>query len=122
MECHFPAVGLLPCPGSGLATEVNNIAVIGSNPPGEITPLHSLIRGEESGGIGLWRRDLYGVGWDLANKRRKRGWEPGMEECVFANGCLGEAVEKLICWDGGNGNEWFPRMDELPWYYGSPRT
>lgn len=119
MECHFPAVGLLPCAGSGQTTEVSNVAVIGINPPEEVTSLDSLMLGEESRGIGLWRKDLYGIGEDLAGKRRKRGWKSGMEEDVFVDQGLEEAVKQLMCWDGGDGNEWFPRMNGLPWYYGN---
>lgn len=122
MECHFPAVGLLPCTSDEQTTHARNIAVIGINPPEDVTPLDSLVRGEELRGVGLWRTDLYGVGEDLTGKRRKRGWKSGMEETVFGNQGLGEAVENLICWDGGAGNEWFPRLSELPWCYENIRT
>lgn len=114
-ECHFPAVGLLPCSASERTSQIHDVAVIGINPPEEVTPLDSLIQGEELRGIGLWKTDLYGVKEDLAGKRRKRGWESGMEEAVFGNRGLEEAVKHLVCWDGGAGNEWFPRMNELPW-------
>ncbi|KAJ6114418.1 DUF218 domain protein [Penicillium sp. IBT 16267x] len=118
MECHFPALGLLP-QISERNTEPNGVSVIGINPPEEVTPLGSLVRGEAGKGIGLWRQDLYGVGEDLAGKRRQRGWNPGMETEVFVNIGLEDVVEQLVCWHGGNGNEWFPRMEELPWFYGS---
>lgn len=119
MECHFPAVGLLPCNKSDVETPIHNVKLIGINPPEEVTSLESLLRGETSKGIGLWRQDLYGVGTDLAGKRKQRGWEAGMEDDIFFDGALGEAVNGLIRWDGGDGNEWFPRMSELPWYYGN---
>ncbi|BDD57161.1 hypothetical protein MAP00_002551 [Monascus purpureus] len=90
MECHFPAVGLIPL---------------------------SKREGEERSGIGLWREDLYGVGTRLAGKRAKRGWHSGMEEELFVTVDLEPVVRELICWNGGEtGNDWFPRMKELPWY------
>ncbi|KAJ5623481.1 hypothetical protein N7490_012086 [Penicillium lividum] len=118
MECHFPAVGLLPrvhCTDAG----AGQVSVIGINPPEEVTSLESLVRGESGKGIGLWRQDLYGVGEDLAGKRNNRGWQPGMELGIFLHTGFEDVVEKLICWDGGTGNQWFPRMEELPWFYGN---
>lgn len=119
MECHFPAMGLLPCTESDIKLPIDKVGIIGINPPEEVTPLEVLTRGESSKGIGLWRRDLYGVGTDLAGKRRQRGWEVGMEDDIFVGLALDEAVDGLIRWDGGDGNEWFPRMSELPWYHGN---
>lgn len=116
MECHFPAVGLLPLPGSAQQAHEGKVSVIGINPPEEITPLESLVRGEASKGIGLWKKDLYGVGDDLASKREKRGWYSGMEDSVFPNTALEQVVGELARWNGGTGNEWFPRLKELPWY------
>lgn len=125
-ECHFPAVGLVPFPsvhskskypGGDKRETGSKVELIGINPPPEVTSLESLVQGEEKGGIGLWRRDLYGVGNDLAGKRAKRGWTPGMEDGLFVNVGLEGVVEELICWDGReSGNEWFGRMGELPWY------
>ncbi|KAJ5930137.1 hypothetical protein N7466_005630 [Penicillium verhagenii] len=117
MECHFPAVGLLP---QDETQADNRASVIGINPPEEVTPLESLVLGEASKGIGLWRQDLYGVGKDLAGKRHRRGWYPGMEAEFFMHSGLEEVVESLVCWDGGSGNEWFSRMTELPWFYSNP--
>lgn len=117
MDYHFPALGLLPplsksekraCP--------QNINLIGINPPEEITPLECLIQGETSKGIGLWKEDPYGVGEELAGKRIKRGWTPGMEEVIFLNKGLENAVEQLVCWNG-KGNHSFPHIQELPWFY-----
>ncbi|PKX88753.1 DUF218 domain protein [Aspergillus novofumigatus IBT 16806] len=112
MECHFPALGLrtggqASCSG----------AVVGINPPEEVTPLASLISGEEKSGIGLWRQDPYGVGEELAAKRVKRGWKPGMEDALFVGMELEAVVEELLHWKGGvNGDELFPKLDQLPWY------
>ncbi|GKZ21676.1 hypothetical protein AbraIFM66951_002336 [Aspergillus brasiliensis] len=107
VECHFPALGL-----SGSAS-----TVIGINPPEEVTPLASLVAGEDKSGIGLWNRDRYGVQRELAGKRVKRGWRAGMEDGVFVNVGLEAVVEELVRWDGGDtGNEWFPKMDKLPWW------
>ncbi|PWY87479.1 DUF218 domain protein [Aspergillus heteromorphus CBS 117.55] len=92
MECHFPALGLeqpfcLCCSGV-------EAGVVGINPPEEVTPLASVVAGEEKSGIGLWR-GIYGVVCGV-----------GLES----------VVEKLVVWDGGDtGNEWFPRMNQLPW-------
>lgn len=105
LECHFPAVGL----GSAAA-------LVGINPPEDVTSVESLVDGEMRSGIGLWRRDLYGVGPDLAGKRARRGWIAGMENGVFVNVGLERVVEELVTWDGGQGNEWFSKMDQLPWY------
>ncbi|QMW33564.1 hypothetical protein G4B84_009030 [Aspergillus flavus NRRL3357] len=115
MEYHFPAIGLVPIVrGSG---DEGRAAVIGINPPEEVTPEASLIEGEEKRGIGLWMRDRYGVLRELKEKRVKRGWVEGMEEGLFVNVGLEEVVEKLVRWDGGiSGNEWFSRMEDLPWY------
>ncbi|KAJ5151373.1 uncharacterized protein N7482_010625 [Penicillium canariense] len=119
MECHFPALGLLPLSGREEFIDADRVAVIGINPPEEVTTAESLIQGESLRGIGLWRRDLYGVAQDLAGKRSNRGWSPGMTQQEFVNRGLEDAVEQLVCWDGGAGNEWFPNMSELPWYYGN---
>ncbi|PWY86540.1 hypothetical protein BO94DRAFT_566340 [Aspergillus sclerotioniger CBS 115572] len=111
-ECHFPALGL------GLRGRVQ-VQVVGINPPEEVTSLDSLVEGEEKSGIGLWRGDRYGVQRELMGKRVKRGWKMGMEEGVFVNVGLEEVVEELVRWDGGEmGNEWFPKMDQLPWCCG----
>ncbi|KAL4923387.1 DUF218 domain protein [Aspergillus undulatus] len=101
MECHFPAVGL---DGMG--------AVVGINPPEAVSPLRELMEGEEKRGIGLWRKDRYGVGEELRGKRVKRGWVEGMERGVLVGVGLEPVVEELVCWDG---MEWFPRKGELPW-------
>lgn len=123
MECHFPAVGLLPATseeGKGQKKEQNKVALIGINPPEDVTAEESLNIGEKKGGLGLWRKDLYGVGPALAHKRARRGWQPGMEETAFANVDLGPVVEELVRWNGGeSGNDLFPRMRGLPWYGGA---
>lgn len=90
--------------------------LLGINPPPEVTSIESLVEGEEKSGIGLWKRDLYGVGPELAGKRAKRGWRAGMEDGLFVGVGLEDAVEELVCWNGGTGSEWFRRMGELPWY------
>lgn len=123
MDCHFPAVGLLPpFPSDECSPVPYNISLIGINPPEEVTPAESLIRGEMLKGIGLWKQDLYGVGEELSGKRSKRGWSPGMEEGIFLNKGLEYVVEELLCWNGGEGNELFSKMEELPWFYGNTRT
>ncbi|KAJ5621481.1 hypothetical protein N7528_006264 [Penicillium herquei] len=121
MECHFPAVGLLPSPPVGDKQSGMNygVTVIGINPPEEVTPLKSLVRGEEGRGIGLWRQDLYGTGEELAGKRAARGWTSGMETGAFVQVGLEEAVEKLVCWKSGIGNDFYPYMSKLPWFYGN---
>ncbi|KAI3005596.1 hypothetical protein CBS147346_4262 [Aspergillus niger] len=107
VEYHFPALGLSDSAST----------VVGINPPEEVTPLASLLAGEEKSGIGLWSRDRYGVQKELAGKRVKRGWRAGMEDGVFVNVSLEAVVEELVRWDGGEtGNEWFPMMKELPWW------
>ncbi|GCB19757.1 uncharacterized protein C57A10.07 [Aspergillus awamori] len=107
VEYHFPALGLSDSAST----------VVGINPPEEVTPLASLLAGEEKSGIGLWSRDRYGVQKELAGKRVKRGWRAGMEDGVFVNVGLEAVVEELVRWDGGEmGNEWFPKMEELPWW------
>lgn len=114
-ECHFPALGLVPLPSLGHLGS-RNVEVLGINPPPEVTPVESLVSGEEKGGIGLWRRDLYGVEPELAGKRAKRAWTAGMEDGLFVGVGLEGVVEELVRWDGGQANEWFRRMGELPWY------
>ncbi|KAJ5594035.1 uncharacterized protein N7459_000243, partial [Penicillium hispanicum] len=118
MECHFPAVGLLPRADRKPLTDSKKICVVGINPPEEVTPLETLIQGETSRGIGLWRRDLYGVDEELSGKRAKRGWLSGMEKVILVDSKLEDAVEQLVRWDAGAGNEWFPMMEALPWYHG----
>lgn len=122
MDCHFPAVGLVPIASDGQQQDYSaGVNLIGINPPEEVTPAQSLITGEEQRGIGLWKKDLYGVQPDLAGKRAKRGWTPGMEEGVFVNVGLEDVVEELVRWNGGkDGNEWFPKLDQLPWYTSRP--
>ena len=120
-ECHFPALGLgLEERGAkgpeGRGRGGVEVQVVGINPPEEVTSLASLVAGEEKSGIGLWRGDRYGVQRELMGKRIKRGWRTGMEEGVFVNVGLEKVVEELVQWDGGEcGNEWFPKMDQLPW-------
>ncbi|KAF9891910.1 hypothetical protein FE257_002873 [Aspergillus nanangensis] len=116
MECHFPAIGLLPVVAIG---EDNHprVEVVGMNPPEEVTSLESLVTGEEKRGIGLWQKDRYGVQSDLAGKRVRRGWSQGMEDGLFVHVGLEPVVEELVQWNGGqNGNEWFGKLDQLPWY------
>ncbi|KAE8152466.1 hypothetical protein BDV25DRAFT_170378 [Aspergillus avenaceus] len=110
MECHFPAVGLLPTSPGDWGERVR---VVGINPPEEVTSLASLVEGEEKRGVGLWVRDLYGVLGELDGKRVKRGWKGGMQEGLFVNVGLERVVEELVCWDGEG---WFDRLAELPWY------
>lgn len=130
MEYHFPAVGLAPIASlSGSGEEQGGEGtkglyrckckgdVIGINPPEEVTSEASLIAGEEKRGIGLWKKDRYGVQPELAGKRAQRGWTGGMERSVFGDLGLESVVEELVSWDGGeDGNQWFPKMDRLPWY------
>ncbi|KAJ5561321.1 hypothetical protein N7461_000082 [Penicillium sp. DV-2018c] len=117
MQCHFPAVGLVPV-GLEPGDYPCGLDVIGLNPPEEITPRETLIRGEELNGIGLWRQDLYGVNSDLASKRVKRGWSPGMEEDLFSDLGLEDVVLDLLRYDGGDHcNKWFPKIECLPWAY-----
>lgn len=118
MECHFPAVGLLPIAHSGKPETDYGISVIGINPPEEVTPMESLLRGEAGKGIGLWRQDLYGTSKELGGKRALRGWENGKEAAVFESLDLEEVVEQLTRWKSGSTNELFPRVGELPWFYG----
>ncbi|KAL1985346.1 hypothetical protein VTN96DRAFT_8024 [Rasamsonia emersonii] len=107
LECHFPAIGF---------TNHDRVALIGINPPEEVTPSASLFAGEEKSGIGLWRKDLYGVGPELMSKRRRRGWTEGLEKSVFVNVGLEPVVERLVCWDGWScDDQWFPERDVLPW-------
>ncbi|RHZ53132.1 hypothetical protein CDV55_102673 [Aspergillus turcosus] len=117
VECHFPALGLRTSFSGGEGRASCSTAVVGINPPEEVTPLASLISGEEKSGIGLWRRDPYGVGEELAAKRVKRGWKPGMEDELFVDMELEAVVEELLRWHGGvNGDKLFPKLDQLPWY------
>lgn len=121
MDFHFPAVGLLPVTvpitSDGMTAQHHRrVSVIGINPPESVTPAESLIAGEEKSGISLWSRDRYGVQPELAGKRVKRGWQPGMEDGLFVNVGLEPVVEDLVRWNGGqDGNEWFDKMDQLPW-------
>lgn len=118
MDFHFPAVGLVPVTVSSRQDAENRrVGVIGINPPESVTPVESLIAGEEKSGIGLWSRDQYGVQTELTGKRLKRGWQAGVEDGLFVNVGLESVVEDLVRWDGGeSGNEWFDKMEELPWY------
>ena len=110
-----PAVHSTPAAAAGH----DRVALIGLNPPEDVTSAEYLNTGEERSGIGLWRHDLYGVQPILAGKRAKRGWNRGLEEELLINADdLPPVVQELISWHGGeSGNEWFPRMKELLWYY-----
>ncbi|CDM28348.1 hypothetical protein DTO013E5_3769 [Penicillium roqueforti] len=117
MQCHFPAVGLIPV-GPEQKDYMHKVAVIGINPPVEVTPLETLTRGEAMNGIGLWREDLYGVNGDLVGKRARRGWSPGMENDIFSHLGLENVVSHLIRYDGHDHcNNWFPKRESLPWSY-----
>ncbi|OQE79312.1 hypothetical protein PENNAL_c0052G02583 [Penicillium nalgiovense] len=117
MQCHFPAVGLVPV-GPEQEGYTRKVAVIGINPPVEVTSPDSLTRGEAVNGIGLWREDLYGVNPDLAGKRARRGWSPGMENDIFSHLGLENVVLDLVRYDGGDHcNKWFPKRESLPWSY-----
>ena len=120
MQCHFPALGLVPvCPEQDDYTGyTHKVAVLGINPPVEVTSTESLTRGEAVNGIGLWREDLYGVNPDLAGKRARRGWSLGMENGIFSHLGLENVVLDLIRYDGGDYcNKWFPKRESLPWSY-----
>ncbi|KAE8354701.1 hypothetical protein BDV28DRAFT_130353 [Aspergillus coremiiformis] len=115
LECHFPAIGLSAV-GRNLGGKIT-VGVVGINPPEDVTSEVSLIEGEEKRGIGLWRRDRYGVLLELAEKRTRRGWTQSIAEGLFVNVGLELVVEELVRWDGGRGgNDWFPKMEQLPWY------
>ncbi|KAJ5360919.1 hypothetical protein N7517_010110 [Penicillium concentricum] len=117
MQCHFPAVGLVPI-GPEIEDYTHKIAVIGINPPAEVTPPEKLTRGETMNGIGLWREDLYGVNPDLVGKRARRGWSSETENDVFSGLGLEDVVLDLIRYDGGDHcNKWFPKRESLPWSY-----
>jgi hypothetical protein len=120
---HFPAIGWTPFQESIDSSTFrgrNRVDLIGINPPPEITSPESLIEGELKRGIGLWSRDRYGVGEELTEKRKKRGWS---EPSLMVGRGLEPVVEKLLSRDGGQGgNEWFPEMRDLPWYYGEDRS
>ena len=122
LDFHFPAIGWTPIPGpegpegptDHLSRRSCRVDLVGINPPPEITSPESLVEGELARGIGLWSRDRYGVGKELAEKRNKRG---GMRSEVFIGVGLEPVVERLVLWDGGEGgNEWFPETEDLPWY------
>jgi hypothetical protein len=102
------------------------VDIIGINPPEDVTPCTTLNAGEERAGIGLWRHDLYGVGSELMDKRRKRGWDGDEEESVLREylGVFPETnddeqergvLERLLLWDGNGRNELFPDRENLPW-------
>ncbi|CAG8404481.1 unnamed protein product [Penicillium salamii] len=116
MECHFPAVGLVPI-GPQQVRYQHKAVVIGINPPESVTPSESLTRGERMNGIGLWKADPYGVNEDLGSKRNKRGWLPQMVD-QFSNMDLEDVVLELLRYDGGRDrNEWFSKREYLPWSY-----
>lgn len=119
MDCHFPAIGLLPRLRAEMHRHAQMVSVIGIDPPEEVTPLDSLILGEALRGIGVWKGDPYGVGSVLANKRIDRGWTPETMQEICGDGVFEPIVEQLVKWQGGSWNEWFPRMAKLPWYYGN---
>ncbi|KAJ5815865.1 hypothetical protein N7447_008098 [Penicillium robsamsonii] len=117
MQCHFPAVGLVPI-GPEQEYYTHKAAVIGINPPAEVTPPETLTQGEAMNGIGLWKEDLYGVNPDLVGKRVRRGWSTGMEHDVFFDLGLENVVLDLLRYDGGDHcNKWFPKRERLPWSY-----
>ncbi|KAJ5220207.1 hypothetical protein N7468_009411 [Penicillium chermesinum] len=118
LECHFPAVGLVPQTGTSPVESNDNATVIGINPPPDISPLESLRRE----GLVYGKKDLYGVAEDLSSKRAKRGWVPETRADLIASSGCDEVVAQLVCWDGGTGNQWFPRIEELPWYYGRSKN
>lgn len=118
VECHFPAIGYFPLVPDARRqqTGAEIVNLIGIDPPEDVTARATLIVGEEKRGLGLWRRDLYGVAPELASKRRQRGWKTGTEKDLFLDVGLERAVEDLILWDGGQtGNDLFPDMARLPW-------
>lgn len=123
MKYHLPAIGWTPAvqvqelmPSSSFDyRESDRASLVGINPPPAITSPESLAEGELKRGIGLWSRDRYGVGEELGEKRRKRGWE---RPDVFIGKGLEPVVERLVVWDGGEGgNQWFPEMGDLPWFH-----
>ncbi|KAJ9210670.1 hypothetical protein DTO166G4_7730 [Paecilomyces variotii] len=123
LDYHFPAIGWIPrtiaenaSSMQGWEGEGCRVHFVGINPPPEITSPESLVEGEEKRGIALWKKDLYGTGPELVEKRRKRGWGDGMEDGIFVNVGLEPVVERLVRWDGGaEKNEWFNDIDQLPW-------
>ncbi|KAJ6157649.1 hypothetical protein N7470_005241 [Penicillium chermesinum] len=102
LECHFPAVGLVPQTGT--------------------SPVESNDNATRREGLVYGKKDLYGVAEDLSSKRAKRGWVPETRADLIASSGCDEVVAQLVCWDGGTGNQWFPRIEELPWYYGRSKN
>jgi hypothetical protein len=124
LECHLPALGIYPSSTltttAAAAAATVQVKVIGINPPEEITSLESLVAGEEKNGIGLWRKDFYGVGPELLAKRRRRGWTEDVERRVFVGMGLEPVVGRLVCWSPNGDDDcydagWFPERDLLPW-------
>ncbi|KAJ5749296.1 uncharacterized protein N7511_010992 [Penicillium nucicola] len=96
MQCHFLALGLVPVALGPEGVDIQKVAVVGINPPEEVTPSETLIRGEAENGIGLWKNDLYGVNTDLMKKRVRRGWSPGIDTEMFSSLGLEDVVLDLI--------------------------
>ncbi|KAJ9244568.1 hypothetical protein DTO271D3_3922 [Paecilomyces variotii] len=123
LDYHFPAIGWIPrtiaenaSSMQGWEGEGCRVHFVGINPPPEITSPESLVEGEEKRGVALWKKDLYGTGPELVEKRRKRGWGDGMEDGIFVNVGFEPVVERLVRWDGGaEKNAWFNEIDQLPW-------
>ncbi|OKL57967.1 hypothetical protein UA08_06789 [Talaromyces atroroseus] len=115
LHLHLPAIGIVASPGTEALSSMIKVDIIGINPPERITPLAELVEGEKKRGYGLWKRDLYGTGELLGEKRRERGWALGTgEEEAVLEGEEDEVVRKLVKWDGDG---LFPEMDALPWVH-----
>ncbi|KAI9780111.1 MAG: hypothetical protein M1816_003166 [Peltula sp. TS41687] len=119
LDLHLPA----------LRWPRDRVCVVGIDPPTTTTSRLELEEGERLRGWDLWRRDPYGVGWELRGKRRVRDvwglqteeegegeghgvWIRMEGEGVGAGGRLelGEGVGRLLGWKGPERFE-----GRLPW-------
>ncbi|KXG46582.1 protein of unknown function DUF218 [Penicillium griseofulvum] len=92
MQCHFPAVGLVPI-GPEQEDYTQKVAVIGINPPAEVTPPETLTQGEAMNGIGFGEKTF--------TESSLIWWEKGRDEAGHPKGktmCSPIWDWKMWCW------------------------
>ncbi|KAF2635388.1 hypothetical protein P280DRAFT_194590 [Massarina eburnea CBS 473.64] len=96
LHLHAPAIKWLP----------DRVQVQGIDPVMSKTDLEDTVRGEEMYGYKPWLKDPFGVGQELGQKRKVRGWD-GEVAAELTEG-LEESVKRLL-------NDELLYDDVLPW-------
>lgn len=94
-------------------------AFIGINPPFDPVKMMEIEEGDRLRGFGAWKKDIYGSGAALAQKRRARGWnEDEFKAQVLTRlpvGTVREQIENFVARRNDGQNLTKVYEGQLPW-------